>query len=361
MKALTNAILVVAVLSATAGAQISTLSQSTNNTNLTVGSIACGSGNPIVFTFDNGYFRSYPLSGLTGNITIVSIRFGVEQVQSTSGSRPMIIRLYADPNGGAPSPFGSLVLRHTENFTLPVNTTPHFVTQAMTGAPTTFMPNETLVVEVNSPNGLTPGNTFFIGSNAAGQSAPGYLRAPGTTSGCGIADPVTLASLGYPNVHIVIDVNYVPTTQALPYPGTGEDLTLFSAIGTNALTTGVGNSVKIASAGNNVRIKIQSTGGTFNYEELILAGQLFVTGSPPFPPAAPNVYLSFAGLVVLIGGYGPLGPTLLPPDGTTVAFTVPPGLAGNSALFQAAVITTTPPLATNGFYAVTDAHQIQLQ
>jgi hypothetical protein len=273
----------------------------------------------------------------------------------------MIIRLFADPNGGAPSPYSGLILKHTENFTLPANPQPHFVTQAMTGAPTTFMPGETLVVEINSPNGISAGNTFFIGSNSAGQSAPGYLRAPGTTAGCNINEPATLVSLGAPNMHMIIDVNYVPSSQALPYPGTGEDLTLFSAIGTNPFTTGIGHSVKTATAGNNVRVRVASTGGTFSFREEIFVAQLFVTGVPPFPPAGPNVYVSFAGLVVLVGGYGPLGPTLLPPEGTTLAFTVPPGLAGNSVMFQCAVLTTTPPFANNGFYAITDGHQIQIQ
>ncbi len=57
-------------------------------------------------------------------------------------------------------------------------------------------------VEVHLPDGRDGGNSFYIGANNDGQSAPGYLRAPD----CGTDEPTTLAEIGFPDVAILIDV-----------------------------------------------------------------------------------------------------------------------------------------------------------
>ena len=59
-----------------------------------------------------------------------------------------------------------------------------------------------LVVEVFTPNGQTTNNSFFIGSNAAGQTGPSYIAA----ADCTIPEPATTASIGFPNMHIVMNV-----------------------------------------------------------------------------------------------------------------------------------------------------------
>ena len=69
--------------------------------------------------------------------------------------------------------------------------------------------------------------------------------------------------------------------------------------------------------------------------------------------------MTFPGLVFLIGGdASPLGLVLLPPGGTIVALTVPPGLTGSSCMLQGAIVA--PTLAVNGLYAATDAHEIRI-
>jgi hypothetical protein len=60
-----------------------------------------------------------------------------------------------------------------------------------------------LVVEVLTPDGAAAGNSFFIGSNAAAETGPSYLRAPA----CGVNNPTTTAAIGFPNMHIVMNVN----------------------------------------------------------------------------------------------------------------------------------------------------------
>jgi hypothetical protein len=59
-----------------------------------------------------------------------------------------------------------------------------------------------LVVEVFTPDGTAAGNLIFIGSNASAETGPSYLRAPD----CGITTPSTTSAIGFPNMHIVMNV-----------------------------------------------------------------------------------------------------------------------------------------------------------
>ena len=59
-----------------------------------------------------------------------------------------------------------------------------------------------LVVEVFAAD-ATNGESFFIGSNAAGESAPSYI----VSAGCSSTEPTDTAGLGYPDMHIIMVVN----------------------------------------------------------------------------------------------------------------------------------------------------------
>jgi hypothetical protein len=60
-----------------------------------------------------------------------------------------------------------------------------------------------LVVEIFTPDGDVAGNSFFIGSNVDAETGPSYLRA----ADCGVTTPTATGSLGFPNMHIVMNVN----------------------------------------------------------------------------------------------------------------------------------------------------------
>lgn len=60
-----------------------------------------------------------------------------------------------------------------------------------------------LVLEVFTPDGTAAGNLFFIGSNTAPETGPSYISAPD----CGLDDPTTTAAIGFPNMHIVMNVH----------------------------------------------------------------------------------------------------------------------------------------------------------
>jgi hypothetical protein len=67
----------------------------------------------------------------------------------------------------------------------------------------TAAPGAELVVEVFTPSGEAAGTLFFIGSNSAAETGPSYLRA----ADCGVTTPTTTGALGFPDMHIVMNVN----------------------------------------------------------------------------------------------------------------------------------------------------------
>lgn len=70
----------------------------------------------------------------------------------------------------------------------------------------------TLVVELESPD-LSFTGRFFVGSNDAGQTAPSYLRG----SSCGLVEPTDAADLGFPGMHIVMNVSGEPGSGDMPW------------------------------------------------------------------------------------------------------------------------------------------------
>jgi hypothetical protein len=356
------AFLVVVAVPVASRGQILTLTQSADSTTLGAASSACGPTPGLAYTVANGYFRSYSLSSIPFSMQVVSITFGVQVVTANQvGGFPMTIRLFSDPTPAVVAPYNGLMLRKSESFTLPTITTPTVVTKILSGPPAVFNAGEQLVVEVFASDGTYTTSKFLIGSNSLGQTGPGYIRAPGCANPPFVLTDVTdLASVGFGNMHMIIDVNYVLTTP-MTYPGTNEDLTLLSAVGSAPMTTGLANQVKQVTAGQSVTVEVFSPGGGFNFREVALLAQAFPTGSPPFPPVAPNIHMTFPGLTFLIGGVAsPFGPELLPPGGVWTSFVVPPGLSGNSVLFQGAIVTFQAPLAANGLYASTDGHEIRI-
>ena len=67
------------------------------------------------------------------------------------------------------------------------------------------------MVEVYTPDGQGSGNFFFIGSNSASQTGSSYLA----SAACGAPEPTTTAALGFPNMHIVMNVTGTTSTAAL--------------------------------------------------------------------------------------------------------------------------------------------------
>jgi hypothetical protein len=172
-----------------------TITQNSSNT-VVAGSVSCNAGG--IHT-DNSYWRAYDLGpmNLTGPFTINSVTFGVELASGSGGTQPVIVRVYTSnqpfPNGYP----GSLTQVANQTFTVPNQTLSLFTANFTT--PPTVPANAIIVIEVFTPAG--PGNSFFIGSNALPETAPSYLSA----AACGVPNPVTVGSLGFPNMHTIIN------------------------------------------------------------------------------------------------------------------------------------------------------------
>jgi hypothetical protein len=171
------------------------ITQSSTQTITTGNSVSCNNG---VGHTDNSYWRAFNMLTAVGGAgyEVTSVDFGVESANNT---QPVTVRLYT--NSGAPFPGGT----RTQ-----IATTTVSVTAAQTGtvvnAPiTASVPAGTseLVMEVFTPDGQATGNLLFIGSNADPESGTSYLSA----AACGVTNPTPVATLGFPNMHLVFNVH----------------------------------------------------------------------------------------------------------------------------------------------------------
>ena len=130
---------------------------------------------------DASWFRSYSISEDT---VFAGIEFGVYE---SNYSQPVVVRIYEDPDGGAPNVTAMMnLLLETETTVLPGNRELHCVGFAN---PLSLMAGTSVVIELFTPeqaNGPLP-----IGINGNGETAPGYVYAPN----CGINGITSLSSL----------------------------------------------------------------------------------------------------------------------------------------------------------------------
>ena len=153
------------------------------------------------FTRENTYWRAFDMNTFTGGqaYNISGISFGVEQSSGPGIGQDLDVVLWT--NNGAPFPAGTLEPLAIFFLTI-INDSSFMVTIPLDQ---TIVPAGTLelVMEVSSPDGVDQGNVFLIGSNSEGQTGPGYISAPD----CGFPDPVDLSSFGFPNMHMVFNVD----------------------------------------------------------------------------------------------------------------------------------------------------------
>jgi hypothetical protein len=179
----------------------STITQSNSQAIVSGNSISCSTGPPDYFHHDTSYWRAFNMAAFNGSqpYVVTSVSFGIDTAQSGTGAgQPVTVRLYTN-NGGA-FPGGTRTQIAASNITV--------MDQAQTilSVPLSVtVPGGTseLVMEVFAPSGVAAGNYFFIGSNTAGQTGPSYVSA----NTCGNPTPTDTAALGFPNMHIVFNVN----------------------------------------------------------------------------------------------------------------------------------------------------------
>lgn len=142
----------------------------------------------------------------------------------------------------------------------------------------------------------------------------------------------------------------------IPYPGSGEDL---------ALTTGInglpnGQALKSAAVGAVLSVGIASPMGTYVGDAPILVAQFFTPAAPLVSPFGfPEVHLdpfAIPGPFVVFDGNATS--TTIGPTGLALTLgAVPPGLTGLRLILQAICVDGT---SANGFFAITDGHELRL-
>lgn len=189
-----------------AALQTITLSQGTN-TVTALNTVSCNAGG---ITAENSYYRVFQLSsfGVDRPFTAQRVDFGVENANAEIGTSQTIqIKLHTLSGAFITTNLTNVA---GQNVSVADTTTGIVVPVALSPAPV-IQPTATLVAEIFIPDGDVDnngvGNSIFVGSNAAAETGPSYIRAPDT--GCAITQPTTMAAAGFPNVHVVLTVTGV--------------------------------------------------------------------------------------------------------------------------------------------------------
>lgn len=205
------------VLGISVAANAVVITQSVSQT-LVAGSVSCNSGG---ITSDNGYSRGFTLAshGITQPFQVSAVQFGVEQATAGAG------------NGGQQA----VTVNIYDGFTTSGSTLTY---GALAGTTTGMVADGSLFMQTMNVNGLITsgllaveifvadstgaggdGDSFFIGSNALGQTGPGYIR----SIGCGLPNNTQLGAIGFPNMHMVINVEgtAVPEPASMAVLGAG--------------------------------------------------------------------------------------------------------------------------------------------
>lgn len=173
-------------------------------------SVSCNTGG---YHADNSYFRIFDLGtnfSITSDFVVNHLEIGIEIADGSTGSQPIEVRFYT--LNGAMS-WANLTLLYSQSYSIPDQNLTTF--DMVLSTPVVVPANSILAVEIFTPNGQVLNNRFWPGSNATPTTSPSYIAA----AGCGISEPITLASIGFSNMNIVMNLygNNAPGVP-IPYP-----------------------------------------------------------------------------------------------------------------------------------------------
>ena len=177
------------------------ITESTSQEIVDGNSAPCSNG---VGTTENHYYRAFNMNTFTGgaDYLVTSVSFGIEQATSGTGTgQPLTVNLYA--NHGSAFPGGdwqSNLIATSGEINIPDQADTIFNVPLTVTAPGSALE---LVMEVTTPDGTAVGNLFFVGSNPDPETGLSYLEA----ADCGVNTPTPTGDIGFPDWHIVFDVN----------------------------------------------------------------------------------------------------------------------------------------------------------
>ncbi len=162
--------------------------------NIVPGTVTCNAGG---IPDENSFYRDFDLAndfGIVDDFTVSSVEFGVESI---TGPVALTLNIYSTA-GPFPSGFpGSLTLQGTANYSVDV---PDNLTIVSVPLNATVPAGSIMVYEMKINLGAS--NVFFPGSNSAGQTGISWIAA----SACGITVPTDFTGIGFPNVHLIMNV-----------------------------------------------------------------------------------------------------------------------------------------------------------
>lgn len=187
-------------------------------------------------------------------------------------------------------------------------------------------------------------NIYRNGVNALSSGLKGFWKLE-EGKGQVVADLSSAKNHGFLGDKTRVDVNdatWVTRSMAC-YIGSEEDFAMTTLVDQGG---DPGSWIKTVLAGEVLTVKWSSPSGGFTGAPAALLAGLH-SNSPVFPK------LHFDANFIFV-----VGPVVLPGAGTTWTVTMPTGLAGSNIMLQAVAITTT---ATNGLFASSDGHKIQIR
>lgn len=184
-----------------------TITQSTSLAITAANSVSCNGGTPGFFHTDNFYYRAFTLSAFNPPLNdlqfmVQSVTIGVETANDGGGvGQPLSVRIY-DSSANPPLNATLGAALSTQNITV-TDQAATLLAVPLTTQPVLLNASDILAVEIFTPNGAAASHQFFIGSNAGGQSGPSFIKA----ADCGLSEIGNLAGIGFPNMHIVMQVS----------------------------------------------------------------------------------------------------------------------------------------------------------
>jgi hypothetical protein len=201
MKKVVCALAVVGAACSMANADEFFLTQSVVPNVVIGGNVACSADGGFS-SFDTGWWRSYDLAGVNGgnDVTVMNVNFGVEVSFDFYGGDTKMpkldVNVFRDPTKGTilvnelvllgsvtmDAPFGSLYLQDVA-----------FNADIAGGS--------ALVLEVYHQE-ATPNHVgYWHGSNNFGETGTSQI----SSEACGIVNPLGLAAIGFPGIHIILN------------------------------------------------------------------------------------------------------------------------------------------------------------
>lgn len=174
------------------------LRQSFSNFN-EVGTVACGAG---AYTTPNGFARCFDLEeeGVTGNLTIEHVQFGVNQFDADDPMLeiPIQVNIYEVDACGNPVEYDPETLISSDTLKVSKDDVGSYIDVVMANPPKIAV-DKTILIEIWAPmNGTEkPLHAFRPMANYLGQCGPSYLRAPL----CGLPDWWHCDAICFPGPH----------------------------------------------------------------------------------------------------------------------------------------------------------------